>query len=166
MKYPHIDPQFMDMIYPILFSILNNRGSAVFILGGKDFRVPGCTTSRTQWITESIAFRSKLKSARRMRVREPLGASMFRMLGISLASSNEQNNHFMYFVLFCLYLYNSLHIYIYIYPITQVIFQFNMQAPPFSAFKINGLIFRILHDRAVSRLENDKKTIATEVEGP
>ena len=97
-------------IYPIYFSILNSRGSAVFILGEGGFRVPGCTTSRTQWITESIAFRSKLKSARRMRVREPLGASMFRMLGISLASSNEQNNHFMYFVLCCWYLYNSLPI--------------------------------------------------------
>ena len=105
--------------------------------------------------------------------------SMFRMLGISLASSNEQNNHFMYFVLFCWYLYIFLPIiYIYIHTITQVIFQFNMQAPPFSAFKINGHIFRILpgilncffqaflERPRSSRLENDRKTIATEVEGP
>ena len=71
-----------------------------------------------------------------------------------------------------------IYIYIYIHTITQVIFQFNMQAPPFSAFEINGHIFRILpgilncffqaflERPRSSRLENDRKTIATEVEGP
>lgn len=177
MKYPHIDLQFMDISN--IFQHTKQQRFCGFHLRGK-----GVFGSQGAPQVGPNGSRSPLPSAPSWNLHGgwESGSRLERQCFVCWVSHwhHQMNKTTTLCTLFCVVgIFTILYLlYIYTHTITQVIFQFNMQAPPFFAFKINGHIFRILpgilncffqaflERPRSSRLENDRKTIATEVEGP